>query len=319
MKRRFLPLLALPAVLAASRIEPASRLGGTPAEPVFDPSQSRMLFQQNFDRYTTDSIRPPCGTSPASTPKRVVDNAIQHCKPGAGWTYDGNVTIAPGHSGNGLAIHYDGPYQESHGVVVALGAATGKAMVVVQYWAKFTADNGHSLTDGNAIVQIKNIMLWNDQTRFQWDTHAHTGGCPLHGPSATMIGAYEMNDVPCNADQPVGPFFKDYANGEWHRWTVEYKPNTSTKIVNGVVQSSTRDGLARLWIDGKLTNNLERSACGITPPGGWTPWCLPEQLDGLWGGNTGVMALQWGANRTDGSKIPFTMAIDDVRLWVPKS
>jgi hypothetical protein len=318
MNRRFVPLLALPALLATTRSETAARLGGTPAEPVFDPSQSRMIFQQNFDRYTTDSIRPPCGTSPASTPKRVVDNSVQHCTPGAGWTHDANVSIGPGHSGNGVAIHYEGPYQETHGVVVTLGSSTGKAMTVVQYWAKFTADPGYSLTDGKAIIQIKNIMLWNDQTRFQWATHNHNSGCPFHAPAATTIGGIEWVDDGCDADQPVGPYFEKYADGQWHRWTVEYKPNTSTNA-KASPTTSTRDGVARLWIDGALTNNLERSACGTTPPGGYKPWCDPVELDGLWGGNTGVLALQWGANRTDGSGIKFTMAIDDVRCWVAKS
>ncbi len=65
--------------------------------------------------------------------------------------------------------------------------------------------------------------------------------------------------------------------------------------------------MARLWIDGVLTNNLERGACGITPRSGYKPWCDPVELDGLWGGNTGVVALQWGANRTDGSGIKFTI------------
>jgi len=285
------------------------------AEPAFDGTPSKMLFQQSFDTYTTDTLRPPCGTVPAATPKRVVDSSIQHCTPGAGWSYDSDVSIGAGHSGNAVTIHYDGPYQETHSAVMVLGTSTGKGMTVIQYWAKFTPDPGYVL-DANAQIQIKNIMLWNDQARFQWDTHAHNSGCPFHAPSATTIGGIEMLDDGCDADQAVGPYFQNYADGQWHRWTVEYKPNTSTTVVNGTGTASTRDGVARLWIDGILTNNLERGACGITPPGGYKPWCDPVELDGLWGGNTGVLALQWGANRTDGSGIKFTLAIDDVKWWM---
>ncbi len=309
MKRHFVALLALPALLATTRIETAARLGGTPAEPVFDPSQSQMLFQQNFDRYTTDSLRPRCGTSPASTPKRVVDNAVQHCTPGAGWTYDANVSIGAGHSGNAVTIHYDGPYQETHGVVVGYGGSTGKSVTVIQYWAKWTPDAGFTL-DGNSIIQIKNIMLWNDISRFEAMTHAHAGGCPISEPSATMLGQYDQGDSQCNADQPVGPYFATYANGQWHRWTIAYKPNTA---------QGSRDGMMRLWIDGTVVLRVEKSAIGVTPPGGFKPWCLGVDVDNLYSGNFGVSALQWGANRTDGSKIPFTLAIDDVKWWVAKS
>ncbi len=211
-------------------VAPPQGTGDSLSEPTFDGTPSKMLFQQNFDAYTTDSIRPPCGTSPSSTPKRVVDNAVQHCAPGSGSGYDADVSIGAGHSGNGVSLHYDGIYQETHGAVVVLGSSTGKAMTVVQYWAKFTPDAGYSLTDGNAIIQIKNIMLWNDQARFQWDTHAHNSGCSYHASTATTIGGLEMVDNGCDSDQPLGPYFQNFADGQWHRWTVEYKPNTSTNV-----------------------------------------------------------------------------------------
>ena len=317
MNRRFLPLLALPALLTTTRIETAARLGGTPAEPVFDPSQSRMLFQQNFDTYTTDSLRFPCSTTPA--PNRLVDHAIFYCSASTPWKYDAGVIVGPGHSGNGVQIHYDGVYQETHGVITTVGtgralAPTGKAATVVQYWAKFTPDKPGTLTTrdangvGNAIIQIKNIMLWHDQNRFQIMTHAHFG-C-AYGPSYTMLGVIDQAEVACTSDQPVGPYFKDYADGQWHRWTIYYKPNSA---------QGARDGVARLWIDGTLILRIESGACGVTPPGGWKPWCDVAELDALYSGSYGVGTVEWGANRTDQSGIPFTMAIDDVKWWVLKS
>ncbi|HEY2165426.1 MAG TPA: hypothetical protein VGH04_15620, partial [Gemmatimonadaceae bacterium] len=102
----------------------------------------------------------------------------------------------------------------------------------------------------------------------------------------------------------MGPFFKNFADGQWQRWTILYKPNTA---------KGSRDGRALLWIDGKLVIRIERSAVGVAPPGGWKPWCTAEELDALYSGSYGVGVLQWGANRTDGSRIQFTMAIDDVR------
>jgi Bacterial Ig-like domain (group 2) len=281
------------------------------AEPTFDGTLAKMLFQQTFDSYTTDSLRWPCGTAKPSM--RVVDHSINYCanfQPG----YDPGVVVGAGHSGNGVQWHYDGVYQEAHGVEFTGGVpATGKAPTIVQYWARFTPDVPGALTTKdangypNAVVQIKNIMLWNDISRFQIHMHAHTGGCPYNGPSYTMLGQYDQGDSQCNADQPVGPFFGSYADGGWHRWTIYYKPNTS---------KGSRDGVARLWIDGVLTMRVEASAVGVTPPGAWKAWCLMDDVDNLYSGGGGVSALEWGGNRTDGSGIPFTMAIDDVKWWV---
>jgi hypothetical protein len=239
-----------------------------------------------------------------------VDHSIFYCanfQPG----YDPSVVVGPGHSGNGVQWHYDGPYQESHGVQMTPGSVTptGKATTVVQYWARFTPDAGYSLTDGNAIIQIKNIMLWNDISRFEAMTHAHAGGCPISEPSATMLGIYDQADTPCNGDQAVGPYFASYANSQWHRWTLLYKPNTAP---------GSRDGRVLLWIDGTLVIRVEKSAVGVTPAGGFKAWCLIADVDGIYSGSGGVNALEWGANRTDGSGIPFTMAIDDVKWWAMK-
>ncbi len=302
------------------------------AEPTFDGTQSKMVFQQNFDTYTADSLVYPCGGVPPDN--RIIDHSVFYCG-GQTWTHDPNVTVGAGRSGKDVQWHYDGVYQETHGVqlrTVSNFSGTGKAPTVVQYWAKFTGDYATgplSLTqkDGNgdpsAVVQIKNVMLWNDISRFQIMTHAHAGGCPLHGPSYTMLGQYDQGDSQCNADQPTGPFFGSYADGGWHRWTIYYKPNTG---------KGSRDGIARLWIDGVLAMRVEKAVCydgasvldasgkpiGIVPPGGWKNWCLTVDLDNLYSGNSGVGSLEWGANRTDGSGIPFIMAIDDVKWWVMK-
>jgi hypothetical protein len=306
VKRRLLSLLALPALVAAS--SPTRALWGqTPAEPVFDPSNARMLFSETFDNYTFDKIHPKCGgPEPAHT---VIDHAWYYCRdfsPG----YDAGVVTVPGHSGLAVQFHYEGKYQESHGLQTSAGSVTptGKATTVVQYWARFAPDPGRRPFSDTTIIQIKNIMLWHDQNRFQIDTHSHSGTCPVYGPSYTMLGVQDQVQVGCESDQPVGPFLKSFADGEWHRWTVLYKPNSAPK---------SRDGRALLWIDGKLVIRLEASACGVTPPGGWKPWCSAEELDGLYSGSYGVGSVEWGANLTAGST-PFTVAIDDFRWWVEK-
>ena len=288
------------------------------AEPVFDATQQTMLFDENFDSYTNAMLHPACGSK--EVPHRVIDHSWYYCttfSTNGGPGVDNGVQIVPGRSGNGVSFHYDGISQESHGVVTTNGSVpvVGQKTVFVQYWAKWTPDAGYSLTTkdagGNwsAIVQIKNIMLWHGNNRLQFNTHSHSGTCPIYGPSYTMIAANDVQQIGCESDSPAGPYFGQYADGQWHRWTIQFKPNSAP---------GARDGIARLWIDGQLTNNLERSACGVKPTGGWKPWCDVTELDGLNSTSTGVGVVEWGGPRTDASGITFSIAIDDFKWWTTK-
>jgi len=310
-----------PGALPPASSPPASTppTTGDLSEPTFDAGQSTMIFNENFDSYTFSTLHPACGAAEPS--HLVIDHSWYYCKQfttNGGPGIDNGVTVAPGHSGTGVAFHYDGTIQETHGVVLPANGITptGKKPTVVQYWAQYTPDAGYSLTstdasgNGNAIVQIKNIMLWHDQNRFQIDLHSHQGGCAVYGPSYTMLEVIDQQDVGCNSSQPVGPFFRNYADGAWHRWTIYYKPNSSP---------GARDGIARAWIDGTLIIRIDKDACGAKPTGAWKPWCDLSELDNLYSGNYGVGFIEWGANRTDVSGIKFTYAIDDVKWWVLKN
>ena len=265
-----------------------------------------MLFSETFDNYNFERLHPPCG---AAEPKNtVIDHSWYYCKqfsPG----YDAGVVTVPGHSGLAVQFHYEGKSQETHGIQTSAKSVTptGKATTVVQYWARFTPDGGNRFTD-KSIVQIKNVLLGHENNRFQIMTHGHSGGCKTYGPSYTMLGVIDQADIGCDSDQPVGPFFKSFADGDWHRWTILYKPNTS---------QGSRDGRGLLWIDGQLVVRIEASAVGVTPPGGWKPWCTAEEVDALYSGSYGVGSVEWGANLTVDTA-PFSMAVDDVRWWVQK-
>ncbi len=234
---------------------------GDLSEPTFDGTLSTMLFNENFDGYTFNSLHPACGSPEPQ--HAIIDHSWYYCSTfstNGGPGIDNGVKVVPGHSGNGVAWHYDGVYQETHSVVTTGGSAppTGKKATVVQYWAKYNADPGYSLTstdasgNGSAIVQIKNIMLWHDQNRFQIMLHSHSGGCPIYGPSYTMLGVIDQAGMGARRISPLGPFFKSFADGNWHRWTMYYQPNSA---------QGTRDGMARLWIDGTLVIRIDKAGC----------------------------------------------------------
>ncbi len=295
------------------------------AEPVFDATTQTMLYAENFDAYTMAKLRPPCGTPVGSV---LVDHSVAYCANNA-YDGDGLVTLTTGRTGQAVKMSYAGVIsaggQEIHGWIVNNpGGQTGRKNTVVQYWMRFTSDSGTPLTarDANgsssATIAIKNLMLWSDQNRFQWDfvngpSCHHADGTPWYGPIGytNITGIGDVYPVGCQSAQPVGPSLAEYGDGAWHRWTAQYQPMS--------VPGAT-DGIARLWIDGKLTTNLEKGACAVPPPTpGWKPWCDVAELAGLVGGTRGLVQIEWGGPRTDGGYTSkWSMIMDDLRWWVAK-
>ncbi len=103
---------------------PSGTTGDLLAEPTFDATQSKMLFDENFDGYTFASLHPPCGS--AEPKHAIIDHSWYYCttfSTNGGPGVDNGVTIVPGHSGNAVQWHYDGIYQETHSVVTTGGSA----------------------------------------------------------------------------------------------------------------------------------------------------------------------------------------------------
>ena len=77
-------------------------------------------------------------------------------------------------------------------------------------------------------------------TRVQWNTHSALP-CPTGAGKYTYWQVYDQAETFCQGNQPVGPYFDDVADGQWRRYTYEYRPNSSV---------GARDGSARMWING---------------------------------------------------------------------
>ncbi len=274
---------------------PSAPTGDLLAEPTFDGTQAKMLFDESFDGYSFNTLHPPCGAAePAHT---IVDHSWYYCKQfttNGGPGVDNGVTVVPGHSGNAVQWHYDGVYQETHGVATTGNSAppTGKKATVVQYWARFKGDNGTLGT--SAIIQIKNIMLWHENNRFQIMLHSHFG-CPVIWPLVHDAGRHRPSGNRVQLRSAHRSILgRLWTTARWHRWTVYFKPNSSP---------GAGDGVARLWIDGTLALRIEASAVGVTPPGGWKPWCTLDEVNALYSGTYGVGLIEWGANLTNGNGV----------------
>jgi len=116
---------------------------------------------------------------------------------------------------------------------------------------------------------------------------------------------YDQGQTASQGTQPVGPYFDELNDYQWHRFTYQYKPNSSL---------GARDAIARMWINGTKMIDVSISACGITPPLGEKVWCNVDDIDNLATAD-GIRNMHWGATQTT-SSIPWTYDFDDVYWWI---
>jgi len=69
--------------------------------------------------------------------------------------------------------------------------------------------------------------------------------------------------------QPVGPYWNQLNNNQWHRATYLLQPASSP---------GATDGVARMWVDGTKIVDISAAAAGVTPPGGTKVWCTMAEV-----------------------------------------
>jgi hypothetical protein len=109
--------------------------------------------------------------------------------------------------------------------------------------------------------------------------------------------------------QPVGPYWNDVNDNQWHRVTYLYQPAS---------WAGATDGVARMWIDGKRIVDLSAAAAGVTPPGGTKAWCTTAEVSQLDTAQTGTINLGEYMNGAAGdgvTDLPMALDFDDFRWW----
>jgi len=142
--------------------------------------------------------------------------------------------------------------------------------------------------------------------RAEWDTHDHLP-CTVDN-RLTYWHFYDNGvETTCQGQQPVGPDFNDnIADGQWHRFTYEYRPNTA---------AGSRDGFARMWVDGVKIMDVSQAAVGVIPPGGEKAWCAQDDVDNI-AVNDGIFNQFWGSVQTSYTSPVWTLDIDDFSWWI---
>ena len=286
--------LGLVLVLACSDgLQPPahSQLAPPPVtEPAFSAATDTMVFSDNMDEYTSvAAMQTYSGTNMSWKNEFGGD--------------PNNQLVSPGRGGAGHALRqvYSGADQDTHTWdLINVPTTPDTTTHFFQYWARVTIASPL----GRTVLAFKWFMAFHrDGNRVQWNTHDHLP-CVATAPQSFVWQVYDGGgETTCQANQPVGPYPEQVFDGEWHRFTYEYRPNTVP---------SSRDGIARMWVDGTKVIDISAAAVGLTPPGGYKAWCEWDDVDAL--STQGIDLIRWAGNLTTTTP-PFVVDMDDFRWW----
>ena len=273
-------------------------------EPVFNAAAGdAMIFQDHMEEYTTPH---DMDTWPgASFHPFFPDDPRNHY-----------AVINPGHaSSQGLQLVYlrgGVPGDEERllwetNPEDSIWYAPDDAAFVVQYWFRISKNGGPGGSPGYGGTDkgMKWIEFWQDGhlDRSQFGV---TAGDATTGPLWHLNAA--GTGVPMGY-QPVGPYWNQVNDNQWHRVTYLYQPSSSP---------GETDGVARMWIDGTKIVDVSAAAAGITPPGGTTVWCTIEEVGKVDTHPTRTIHLGEYVNGFDGdgvTDLPMALAFDDFTWW----
>ena len=274
------------------------------SEPFYVPGAGvTLVVGDNMDRYT-DAVSlgayPYGYTGPQFSPNPAPSQTLTPVD-----TSHVSV-IAPGRDGGGTALRlsYDGVYQESHNLAtVNVPPQPDDQAVYIQYYARVTPASDWPLTAPIAVKWLEAWHVHSQRTRVQWNTRFPSPS-NRRQTSPTVWQVVDQGESPGNGDQPLGPFFPQIADGNWHRFTHAFRPHQS---------STVKDGFSQMWIDGTMIIDVEQATVGVTPIGGVSAWCSQTDVDHLAIAD-GVAFLNFGGPQTTTTG-GWTFDFDDLVWW----
>ena len=281
---------------------------GPDAEPTFNAATQTMILDDNMEEYTT--VEAMGDTSVLGTFTRIVPNP----SPVTGPPDDPvvhpelNQIIAPGRNGTGQALRlaFTGVAQDSaKWVMLNTPTIPDLATHYAEYYGRVILS---APLDPGVSLAVKWFMAWHkaSSTRVEWNTRFASIAYRAGDPNDTVWQVIDQADSDTNGDQPVGPYPLTVFNGQWHKFSYSWRANTSV---------GSRDGFARMWVDGtKIVDVSATAAAEPVPPGGTHVWCTLADVDNLLAGD-GFRELNWGWTQTTDTP-SWTYDIDDVKWWI---
>jgi len=297
-----LGILTLTGACAHACATPISEQGGSTvsAEPAFTAAAGdTMIYQDSMDQYSNphDMDRPHgCAFRPYYPDQNPDNYAV--ISPGRGT--QGKALRLVYLRGGGERIIWKTDPEDKRWYEPA------NAPFVIQYWFRVSHNGGAGGGPGygNTAVGMKWIELWrekmSDRTQFGLTAgDAATG--PLWHVNPAGKGPFGY--------QPVGPYWNQVNDNQWHRATYLYQPAS---------WAGATDGIARMWIDGIKIVDVSAAAADVTPPGGTRPWSTKADVARLDTFQTGTINLgeyMNGALGEHGTDLPMALDFDDFKWW----
>jgi uncharacterized protein YjdB len=268
-------------------------------EPVFNaPGGDVMVFGTDMEAYTSPA---QMDAIPGPSIHGFYDALSPCCY----------FVIAPGHGSlTAIRLVYDSGPQRNLWKTNPENSnwyAPANAAIVVQYWFRISKNGGPGGSPGygSTAVGMKWVEFWrmgqSDRTQFGPTAGNATTGplWSLHAGGSSLIMGY----------QPVGPYWNQLNNNQWHRATYLLQPASAP---------GATDGVARMWVDGTKIVDISAAAAGITPPGGTKVWCTMAEVAQLDTYQTGTINLGEYMNGRLGdgvTDLPMTLDFDDFAWW----
>jgi len=270
-------------------------------EPVLNVAAGdAVIYQDNMDQYTTphDMDSWPGYSLHPFYPDLYPNNY-------------GVITSAHGVGGKALRLVYDKGNGDrfiwkTNPENISTWYAPGNSAFVLQYWFRISKNGGPGGGPGygSTAVGMKWMELWNlgtgARTQFSVTAGNATTGPLWHvNPASRGPVGY----------QPVGPYWNQLNNNQWHRVTYLYQPASS---------AGATDGVARMWVDGTKIVDVSAAAAGVTPSGGTKVWCTMAEVAQLDTYQTGMINLgeYMNGGLGDGvTDLPMTLDFDDLVWW----
>ena len=270
-------------------------------EPILNVSGGdAVIYQDNMDQYTTphDMDSWPGYSLHPFYPDLYPNNYAV-------------ITSAHGSGGRALRLVYDKGNGDrfiwkTNPENLSTWYAPGNSAFVLQYWFRISKNGGPGGGPGygSTAVGMKWMELWNVGTNARTQFSVTAG-------NATTGPLWHVNPASRGpvGYQPVGPYWNQLNNNQWHRVTYLYQPASS---------AGATDGVARMWVDGTKIVDVSAAAAGITPPGGTKVWCTMAEVAQLDTYQTGMINLgeYMNGGLGDGvTDLPMTLDFDDFVWW----
>lgn len=293
-------------------VKPPVPSGG---EPVFVAGKSTLVYQDNFDTYHLPldgsgtvnqatfpkSARMQTNGTYSSDATKYMSATLDVGRAGSGLSLRSNNTLGnEGRTPQSGGINWMGP--QGSGVVYP--AKTSKQ--VFQYWFK-TNPGGGPNANGNKWFEwwARGTAIPANDIRMQMGPYR---GGYAGGPQGKDV-PFTLNDQlgrfnPEYAAQPVGPYFNQVNDGNWHRLTIAWLSPSG---------AATRDGYTKAWLDGVKIIDCSAASVGVKPVGGTKVWCTAAQLDALPSFQVG--SFQAWPEHVNGADANWSLWIDDFSWW----